>query len=185
MMSIPVHFEIESKMKVEQLAGYAERISELGGKLCGRVEQRDCYFDRQDCPLLKNDSGLRVREDVGPDGSKISICFKGPRQKGIFKRREEIEIELAVSDSAKASLLLKRLDYAPRLTVEKNRQLWQLDNCLVCLDKVKKLGCFVEIEGPDEQTINAVAAKIGLKDNKHIRSSYVEMLGELWEHNSL
>jgi len=169
--------EIEAKFKVPQLEPYAQRLEQLGGQLRHRIFQRDRYFDRPDRSLLKTDSGLRLREEQDQDDNKMlssRMCFKGPRQKGPYKRREEIEFEL--SDARQADKLLTALGYELTMVVEKKRQVWRLDESEVCLDEVTKLGSFVEIEGPGEADIEAVAEKLGLDNNEHLRSSYAVML---------
>ncbi|MCK5272392.1 MAG: class IV adenylate cyclase, partial [Sedimentisphaerales bacterium] len=106
----------------------------------------------------------------------IQLCFKGPQQKGQYKRREEIEVE--IGDRKMAMMLLKALGFTTTLVVEKTRRLAQLDSCQVCLDEVEDLGNFVEIEGPNETEIEQVAIKLKLNEHQHIRSGYARMLAE-------
>lgn len=168
--------EIEAKFKVDRLDNYARRLEHLGGKREGSVEQKDHFFDRPDRSLLRNDSGLRVRREISGVHHQAILTFKGPCQGGQFKKRTEIE--LVINDPGGAEAFLMALGYEHFLTVEKKRDSWQLDDCVVCLDEVGGLGDFVEIEGPSEEAIEAVADKLDLAKHEHIRSSYAKMLGE-------
>ncbi|MBN1766106.1 MAG: class IV adenylate cyclase [Sedimentisphaerales bacterium] len=169
--------EIEAKFRVEQLAIFAERVRNINGNYLDTIDQEDQFFDTPDRQLLNTDCGLRLRrEQIGQD-IKSTLCFKGPLQDGPFKRREEIELELVHDDLGPR--LLEVLGYIPTLSVKKNRQMWQVDDCLICLDNVAGLGCFIEIEGPDEASIKGIVEQMGLQGYQHISSSYVKMLAEL------
>jgi predicted adenylyl cyclase CyaB len=74
--------------------------------------------------------------------------------------------------------LLSELGYEEMLVVEKKRRLWRLDRCEVALDDLPLLGCFVEIEGPDEKEIADVQERLGLLDLPHIAKSYAHLIKE-------
>ena len=168
--------ETEAKFKVESLEPYIERVVQSGGEWLDELKQMDQFFDYADRKLLKADSGLRLRIEQGKKTNRTQLCFKGPRQKGQYKRREEIEFD--VGDSDMATMLLEALGFIKTLVVEKTRRLAQLDSCQVCLDEVNGLGSFIEIEGPNETEIEQVAIKLKLNEHQHIASSYVKMLAE-------
>ena len=172
--------EIEGKFKVEQLGRYAERLSQVGAVFQGQVTQRDHFFDRPDRRLRADDCGLRLREIRGDSPDQALLCFKGPRQEGPYKKRQELEF--GVTDAAAAKELLLALGFEAVLILEKRRGIWQLDGCEVCLDEVARLGCFIEIEGPDEQAIAAVQAKLGLPQDQLIADGYAAMLTKLLEN---
>ena len=68
------------------------------------------------------------------------------------------------------------LGYHKRLTFEKKRALWALDRCEICLDELPHLGCFVEVEGPDEDAISGVLEKLNLHNEPHISKGYAAMM---------
>ena len=168
--------EIEAKFRVESIEPYIERVVQSGGEWLDELEQRDQFFDRADHSLTEADSGLRLRIENGRKTNRTQLCFKGPRQKGQYKRREEIEFD--ISDGKTATMLLEALGFITTLVVEKKRRMAQLDSCQVCLDEVNGLGSFIEIEGPDETEVEQVAIKLALNKHRHITSSYVKMLAE-------
>ena len=178
-----MQIEIEAKIKVADLGEFGKRLEQLEGRLQSRVIQRDFYYDRAVEPLQAAGCGLRLRQET--DHSKREknvLCFKGPvNHDGSLKEREEIEFE--VEDRGKVQKFLHALGYDLFLTFEKQRTVWLLDECLVCLDQVVELGDYIEIEGPGEQAIDDVASKLGLAGYTHIHCSYAKLLTEhLQEH---
>jgi len=75
-----------------------------------------------------------------------------------------------------AAGILAALGFIEAIRFEKRRETWQLDGCHVELDEVPHLGCYVEIEGPDEPTIRRIQADLGLADRPFILSSYIALL---------
>ena len=174
--------EIEAKVKVNSLEPAAKKLRRLDAKLIETVREEDLYFNSADGTLMKSDCGLRLRKRQKEKGKrqkaeeKIFLTYKGPRGKSIFKSRQEVQVEVGDFDAAKNILL--GLGYIERLTVKKVRQIWRLDDCEVCLDKVRWLGTFVEVEGPNEKSIAAVLDKLGLDKNEHISKGYARMTAE-------
>ena len=168
--------EIEAKMTVESFDPVRARLRSAAA--AGPVEhfEVNTFFDTEDRSLLAADEGLRLRldRDVAAVTEKYVITYKGPRQPGPLKSREEVEVE--VSDSAAAVQLLERLGYLRTLSFEKRRESWNLDNCKVELDEVPHLGRFVEVEGPDEQSVMRVREKLGLSSRPIVKSSYIALL---------
>jgi len=64
------------------------------------------------------------------------------------------------------------------MVVEKKRRLWQFGGCSVALDQLPLLGAFVEIEGPDDETIADVQQRLSLADLPHITKSYAQLTKE-------
>ena len=174
--------EIEAKMAVPDLDVIRARLRELGGRPAGRTLETNTFFDTEDRSLLASDQGLRLRRNLDRDtaAEEHVITYKGPRQHGQLKSREEVEVTVADSDAA--VLLLERLGFARMLSFEKRRESWVLGGCKVELDEVPHLGSFVEVEGPAEQPVLAVREQLRLSDRPVIKSSYVALLmGHLQE----
>jgi predicted adenylyl cyclase CyaB len=168
--------EIEAKMTVDSFEPVRAKLRGAGA--AGPVEhfELNTFFDTEDRSLLAADEGLRLRRDrdVAAGGEKHVITYKGPRQPGPLKNREEVEVD--VSDSTAAVQLLERLGYLRTLSFEKRRESWKLDNCKVELDEVPHLGRFVEVEGPDEPSVMRVREKLGLAHRPIVKSSYIALL---------
>ncbi len=169
--------EIEAKLKVKSLTKATRQLKKLGAEFLRSRLHTDTYFDDGKSTLRKCDIALRIRRQlIGRKEPRRAgvITFKGPKQKGRFKRRQEIQFK--VSDARLAEQFLAALGYKPILTFQKKRCVWRLGGCEVALDTLPLLGDFVEIEGPGEKKIAAVQKKLGLADLPHIPDSYAVMM---------
>jgi adenylate cyclase class 2 len=169
--------EIEAKLKVNDFEPVRERLRAAGATHVGNAIETNAFFDTDDRSLLAADEGLRLRHkrsisDDQPE--QFIITFKGPRQQGKFKSREELE--LGVLSGKEAVTLLDRLGYHEVLRFEKRRESWKLEGCSVELDELPHLGAFVEIEGPKEETIQKVRELLNLSERPIVRASYVALL---------
>jgi len=168
--------ELEAKLKVDDLDAVRRRLREVGAERCGAVVETNTIFDDRDRSLLAADAGLRVRGIRPLDGAgpPATVTYKGPRQPGALKRRTEIEVTVGDPDAMAA--LLESVGMIRVLRFQKRRESWRLGGCCVELDEVPRLGRFVEIEGPDDATIQAVRDRLGLADCSLIPDSYVALL---------
>jgi adenylate cyclase class 2 len=165
-----MHTEIEAKLKVDSLQEVERKLSEAGAEFVAEQLQTDTYFDDAGAVLKGSDRALRLRRQRTGRKEKIFLTYKGPKQKDDFKKRQEIQIEVGDGDSVEK--LFSELGYEKALVFEKRRRIWNLDDCVVCLDELPLLGSFVEIEGHDGESISDVQKKLGLSDLRHIVESY-------------
>jgi predicted adenylyl cyclase CyaB len=183
--------EIEAKIRVKNLDAIAKKLRQMGSKFLHTVQEQDLYFNSADGKLLKSNCALRLRKRKFKiskfkkkqarsvsDGikSQIFLTFKGPTGKSAFKSRREDQVEVDDFDMTKNILL--GLGYKELLTVRKIRQIWHVGKCEVCLDKVRLLGTFIEVEGPSEKAISTVLDKLGLDKTKHISTGYARMTAQ-------
>jgi adenylate cyclase class 2 len=171
-----VAVEIEAKMKVENLANVRERLQSVGAVMAGEHLERNVFFDTEDRSLLAADEGLRLRmsQDTRTGKTVYIITFKGPRQHGQLKSRDENEV--TVGNFEDAAALLECLGFTRVLSFEKHRQSWTLGGCKVELDDLPYLGSYVEIEGPKEETVLKVREELELSARPLVRASYIAML---------
>lgn len=167
--------EIELKIRVDSHDTVRDRLRATGGEYVSTVIERNTMLDRADGLLRASGCGLRVRSTTVLDGKNpgSKITFKGPSQSSSLKCREEVEAKVESGDDAIA--LLGRLEFHVSLEYHKKRERWRLDDCVVELDEPARLGLFVEIEGPGEDSIRRVQKKLGLEGYSHIPLSYVDM----------
>lgn len=175
-----MNLEIEAKVKVKNLQVLAKKLRQAGAKFLQTVREQDLYFDSTDGTLIKSDCGLRLRKRqnyrIAKGEETTLLTFKGPRGKSIFKSRKEIQIQ--VDDFEAARNILLSLGYKKHLTVDKIRQIWRLGKCEICLDKVKRLGTYIEVEGPNEKSIAAILDTLKLDKNAHISKGYAKLTAE-------
>ena len=168
--------EIEAKLKVDSLDQVEHKLTELGAEFVAEQLQRDSHLDDASAGLISTDRCLRLRRQVVGDSERYFLAYKGAREESNFKRRQEIEAEIADGESIRR--LLSALGYKEVLVVEKKRRLWRLGRCEVALDELPLLGSFVEIEGPGEQEISDVQQRLGLADVPHTAKSYAHLITE-------
>lgn len=169
-----MHTEIETKLKVESLQQVRDRLQRIGAVRIAHQQQTDVYFDDTQRNLTLADKCLRIRMELTDKGEKTFLTFKGPKQKNDVKERQEIEFE--VGQATQAEALISALNYRKAVTVTKSRELWQHRHCAIALDTVTDLGDFVEIEGPNAQTILTVQTELALGDVPHVQESYACLL---------
>lgn len=168
--------EIEAKLKVESLPEIENKLRKLDAEFIAEQLQTDIHFDDLDATLTHSDCCLRLRRQIIGGNTRCFLTYKGAKQESNFKKRQEIEVE--INDAESIEKLLSALGYEPKLSVEKKRRLWRLKECEVALDRLKLLGDFVEIEGPDDEKITAVQKSLGLENLPHIPKSYATMIME-------
>ncbi len=166
--------EIEAKLKVESLEEIRHKLTELGAEFLQEQMQADYHFDDANMTLKETDRCLRLRRQLVDKNERFFLTYKGAKEKSSFKKRQEIEIEIADSESVRK--LFSALGYENVLTIEKKRITWQLGDCVVALDELPLIGKFVEIEGPDEKKIEDVQRSLGLSGLPHIKKSYADLI---------
>ncbi len=104
------------------------------------------------------------------------MTYKGPRDiKARVKSR--LEIQTHVADAKAMRSLLQAVGLAPTITVRKRRTSYRLGRCMVELDELPKIGCFVEIEAPSAAAVERMRKKLDLP-GPAITDSYAHMLAE-------
>ncbi len=168
--------ELESKLRVASHEPVREKLRAASAAYVGRVLETNRILDDDDGRLLTSGCGLRIRRIQVLDGRgpKPTVTFKGPKTAAKFKQREEWETE--VDDADAMTHILAALGFKDRILFEKRRETWKLGECTVELDDVAQLGLFVEVEGPTEESIDAVLALVGLDGGSPIHDSYIAML---------
>ena len=169
--------EIETKIKVDSLDEVSAALDKCGAEFVGEFVERDIFFDDCGDRLLSDGCGLRLRRRTGESTESNILTYKGKKQGGKYKARKEIEVEVqSIEDMI---LLLTELGYERKLEFEKRRQIWAIGGCEVCLDEIKPLGKFVEVEGPGAAAISKVVAELGLAGCEHIDKGYALMMSEI------
>lgn len=168
--------EIEAKMSVENLDAVRGRLRDAGAVPLGRFLETNVFLDTEDRSLLAADEGLRLRVNRNVESGREQhiVTYKGPRQMGPLKSREEVE--LTVDNGSDAIALLERLGFLKMLSFEKRRESWKLELCKVELDELPYLGSYVEVEGPTEESVLRIRDALGLSDRPIVKASYVSLL---------
>ncbi len=136
-------FEVEVKHCHGDFAPLREKLKAMLAFPGGSFDEVDTYYQHPNRDFAQSGEALRVRAK----NRNSYLCYKGPKQGGPAKVREEIE--LSVSGPEIGPLLLA-LGFNPFKTISKTRELWTVEKpdmtCQVCLDDAHGLGHFVELE---------------------------------------
>jgi adenylate cyclase, class 2 len=179
-----MHFEVEQKFPLDDVAEVERRLTELGARPAESVGQVDLYFNHPARDFAQTDEALRLRSV----GEKNFITYKGPKLDAATKTRQEIELPLPSGNAAASehASLLEALGFKPVATVRKMRRLfhveWQGKTIEAALDDVAEVGQFLELElsvsEPEVESakscIASLASRLGLTTSE--RRSYLELL---------
>lgn len=172
--------EIEMKFRLPRLTAVARRLRALGAKRLHTVLQDDCYFDTPRRRLLRQGCGLRLRTarllraGSGKLDGRAELTYKGPARRG-SRAKVRPEHQTRIDDPAGIEAVLAACGLRPMLGLQKRRATYRLGRCVVALDELPVLGCFVEVEGPGEAAIERVRRRLALP-GRPIRSHYVRLL---------
>lgn len=175
--------EVEMKIKISE-SDFLKVEQKLNSKSNKKVEEimDDLYFQHPCRNFGETDEALRIRIS----NNDVFITYKGPKLSEEMKTREEIEFK--VEDFDKAKRALERLGFVPVAHVKKHRVSYEYGDYTISLDRVNQLGTFLEIEcdisseREIEEKENHIKTflreRLGIKEFKSIRKSYLEMLLE-------
>ena len=176
--------EVEVKAHVNDFNEVKEELKKLSAKKVKIEHQKDTYFNNPSYrDFEKSDEALRIRNTtINNEESQIILTYKGPKMDDVSKTRKEIEVN--IENSKNASLILENLGFKPAADVEKNRTTYSFNEYIITLDKVHKVGKFVEIEkemseGEDFKealdNIFKIYKKLGIEEGFE-RRSYLELM---------
>jgi adenylate cyclase class 2 len=161
--------EIEVKFYVTNLPRLARRLQAIGAELVQpRVHELNLRFDTPDGALTRAECVLRLRQD-----RQAYLTYKGPNQEGQAVSVRQ-EIEFVVSNFESAHHFLEALGYQISIMYEKQRTTYLYKGLLVTLDEMP-FGSFVEIEGPDPDSIHTVAEALSLIWENRCTLSYLAL----------
>lgn len=104
----------------------------------------------------------------------IRVRDEGYRTTVTYKQFDDLtltgakEIEVQVSDFEAMVAIMEKTGMHKRAYQESNRETWKLDGVEIVLDEWPWLNPYIEIEGPTEAAVQAVAEKLGLGWNDAI-----------------
>ena len=172
--------EIEAKFKVADHQAVRKALRRERAEYLATVVLTDCYYDTFARALLDRDCGLRIRHvrclrrGARALDTRPLLTVKGPgRPSARAKIRHEVQARL--DDAPGAVELLEAMDLMLTFTVQKRRASYRLAGCLIELDELPLIGCFVEIEAPREGDIAEMATRLGI-EGPPITDHYVALM---------
>ena len=157
--------ELEVKFYLSKRMEMEAKLNALGQLSAPRVHEINLRLDTAKLSLLASGKLLRLRQD-----SRARVTYKGPgSEEGGVRLRQELEFTVSDFDTARA--LFEALGYQVYMMYEKYRTTYQLGNVEVALDEMPT-GDFLEIEGPDSESIRNAAQQLELNWEARILDSY-------------
>ena len=171
--------ETEVKFYVNDLKGVEERIQRLGALLIQpRTIESNLRFDLPDGSFRREGKVLRLRQD---EEARITYKGAGLLSENVLSRPE---FETTLGDFETGRKILESLGYVLVANYEKYRSTYELDNLHIMLDELP-YGDFVEIEGPDEITLQIASSQFGLDFNAGIPMSYLKLFEAYCQNREL
>lgn len=185
---IEIRFKL-NKNQEETLAAWLEKNAIFQGE----THHVETYFDRKENSFIfDNINGfkdsehyLRVRKDTSKGDS---MCLKIFKIDQVNQRSENIdEIEFSVSSGEEATRLLKALHFEESIVIDKVRKKYLVIDLPfeICIDQVKDLGMFAEVEITEQiegdiavgwRKIKEFLVSIGITEIDEQHRGYVSML---------
>lgn len=161
--------ETEVKVMIDDADAFCERLTPFRPEAISLRHFEDNYLlDFSDLKLKSAQCALRVRFAEG----RSVLTFKGrPQPGGVFKSREELELEVADGDAMLQ--ILERLGMNVGFRYQKHRREFAIGDVHVAVDETP-VGTYVEFEGTEEG-IRRLTALMGIAETEFIRLSYYSL----------
>ena len=170
-------YEHEIKFEVKKLDNLLKILDEQKVEFYKEKHQIDKVWILKDADGTKLESGkpvVRTREE----NDKVMLTLKIELEHGTFEEHEtEIE-NLAAAEGMLGALGLRKL-----VTIDKHRKMTKLNEFTLCIDSVKDLGDFLEIEFVSEtkdddakQKIITLASTFGINESDIVKNTYNTLL---------
>lgn len=164
--------ELEVKFYISKRKELEMKLGRLGQVIAPRVLEVNLRFDTPDRSLTAAGKVLRLRRDTK---SRVTYKGEGKLEGGANLRQE---LEFTVSDFNTTRAVFEALGYQIYTIYEKYRTTYEMDNVEVVVDELPT-GDFLEIEGPDSESIKLAAQQLGLNWDAGIMASYTVLFERL------
>lgn len=149
--------EIEAKFLEVDHEAMRARLQELGATYDQPMRlMRRKNYDYPDNRLEKVGGWIRVRDENG----KVTMSYKQLNDRSLHGTKE---VSIIIDDFDKACQLLEVIGLVSTSYQETKRESWTLDGAQIELDEWPWIRPFLEIEGPTETVVRAIAEKLGLQ----------------------
>lgn len=131
-----------------------KELLELGADDLGETVLEEVIFYDADRKWRDEQKFIRLRRI----GDVTKLTYKHNKGQTIDSASE---IELEVSDIQKTEALLVKTGLIAFRHQQKKRHTFKLDNVIVDIDTWPRIPTYVELEGPSEKSLRAIAGKLG------------------------
>lgn len=174
--------EVEKKYRLNGLDKkvFLQRLQKLNARFINNKKEIDTYFSVAGRDSLTTKECLRVRET----DTYTEITYKPPTEshrvaQGYFAKKET---NVLVQNGKEAIAILELMGNDILVVVDKDREYYAIDGCIVALDSIKNVGLFVEIEIEIDnereglKKINSLAQSLSLDESMVEISPYRDIV---------
>lgn len=133
--------EIEIKATIADMEKTEEKLKHVGAKLEKEEQQTDVYYNSP----VKNIKGIKEYIRLRVKDKKAIFAYHLNKDDGT----EEKEVE--ISDADKFKEILNLTGFRELGTIEKTRKKFSYNGFAICLDAVKDIGLFIEVEAQGKE----------------------------------
>ena len=171
--------EIETKFKTDNLEEIKNKLIGMGAVFSEELEQIDEYYKPKGRETETQKPGsflLRIRIQ---GNKKFFTCKALTDRTGVWD-----EHEMEISDENALREILKKLNYTMIFSITKKRANGRLNEFGLCIDKVKELGNYLEVEiisdnGEEgKHKISALLKKLGAAEKNMEHRGYAAILSQ-------
>ena len=181
--------ETELRIRVNDVNKLEKKLTLIGCEYKKTEWQKDTYYDNDVHEIRNTDRAIRLRQIRLNDAQNITcfVTFKGINMDHVSNVREENEYEISDLDEYKRKFL--QLGYHPvSPEVEKIRKEYKYGDITVCIDNVKNIGIFMEMEKISEEyseeskkELKELLELLGYEIDDNIKDSYLDILQKMYE----
>ena len=133
-------YEVEVKAYVQNKNTIVNKLSELGCQWKHKKKQYDVIYHNFQQRDISSQKAIffRIRMESGKQ--------KFLTMKQILSKTEVVEFESSIGNPKEITKMIETIGFKEYVIVEKERLEGTFENFLICVDKVKKLGNFIEVE---------------------------------------
>ena len=182
--------EVELKVKILSKEEIINKLENLNFIKSSLVVETDTYFTSSHHDFISLDEALRIRNvlNKSTNETKSVITYKGAKLDNVSLSRKELETE--VKDSKIVKEILENIGFNAVPPLIKERQYLKNNNITACVDTVKGLGEYLELEiivenNSDKEKslveLENLLLKLGYSMKDTISTSYLSMLMSISE----
>ena len=179
-----IEVEIKIRLTDKEFSEIPFKFNNMGFSFEQKMRETDYYYDGIDRSFASSDEALRVRisQNLSTDVIQSFLTYKGKKLDTISKTRSEHEV--AIDNSETMRSVLKCLGFKSSFIIEKIRTYYSYKNINICMDKVAKVGVFMELENviineaEKDNALNELfllLEALSISKSRMERSSYLEL----------
>lgn len=135
--------EIKARCFESAFPGIRNKLLSMGAEKVGEKRQLDQYYNPPHADFRGTKKYIRLRKD----SDKAVFAYHENLERGLTR-----ELESSVGNVVAFEQLLESLGFTKLGLIDKRREEFKLGDFSVCLDVVKGIGAFIEIETESDQS---------------------------------